>query len=335
MADYDPRVTPWQVSELDFPYTGSEIEQKRFLLRYAILAPSTRNTQPWKFAVDQRAIRIYADRAFWQPVADADQRELHISLGCALENLLIAAEHFGFAYHVEYLPSPLNADLVAEVTFHTPGEPSPFRPPELFDAIPRRHTVHTEYQPFPVPREAVKRIEDCCVNEGIMLHITDDMDIRRMVDELTSRADALEFANPAFREELGQTIGRGVFGTPWLLSVIGQLAMSYLNLGRATAKKDHEVLMSAPLLGILSATENSHTAQMKAGQVLERIYLTASTFGINIHPMSQTLQVAETKAEIAKLIPVPDMVPMQPFRIGYAVGGEHHTPRRALEEVLI
>jgi hypothetical protein len=31
-------------------------------------------------------------------------REMYISAGCALENLLIAAEHFGYGYAIEYLP---------------------------------------------------------------------------------------------------------------------------------------------------------------------------------------------------------------------------------------
>ena len=37
----------WEVSEKDFPETGSIEAQLRFLLRYAILAPSVKNSQPW------------------------------------------------------------------------------------------------------------------------------------------------------------------------------------------------------------------------------------------------------------------------------------------------
>ena len=53
---------PWQVSEHDFPRGGTEQEQLLFLLNYAILAPSSHNTQPWLFRVADDGIEIYADR---------------------------------------------------------------------------------------------------------------------------------------------------------------------------------------------------------------------------------------------------------------------------------
>ncbi len=39
----------WDVQESDFPEKGTE-EQMEFLLRYAVLAPSGPNTQPWRFS---------------------------------------------------------------------------------------------------------------------------------------------------------------------------------------------------------------------------------------------------------------------------------------------
>ncbi|RZN37990.1 MAG: nitroreductase, partial [Methanophagales archaeon ANME-1-THS] len=101
---YDPKVTPWQINAQDFPAEGSPREKLKFLLRYAILAPSSHNSQPWKFHIRDSEIDIFADKGRWLKVADADQRELHISVGCALENLLIAAEHFGYAHREEYFP---------------------------------------------------------------------------------------------------------------------------------------------------------------------------------------------------------------------------------------
>jgi nitroreductase len=72
------------------------------LVEYAILAPSSHNSQPWTFAVSEDEIRIFVDRDRWLPMADPDQRELYVSIGCALENLLIAAERFGRTTRVWY-----------------------------------------------------------------------------------------------------------------------------------------------------------------------------------------------------------------------------------------
>src|ERR671913_126650 len=114
----------WEVSATDFPATSPIEAQLRFLLRYAILAPSTKNSQPWAFSVQGNRIHIIADLSRDQPIADAGRRELYISLGCALENLLVAAEHFGFRYGVTYFPQPEQNELVASVLFAPGGVPS-------------------------------------------------------------------------------------------------------------------------------------------------------------------------------------------------------------------
>ncbi len=75
----------WDLSERDFPRAGPIDLQLRFLLRYAILAPSVKNTQPWSFTVASNRVHLAAARNRDLPVADPHQRELYISLGCALE----------------------------------------------------------------------------------------------------------------------------------------------------------------------------------------------------------------------------------------------------------
>ncbi len=102
----------WDVSERDFPATSPIETQLGFLLRYAILAPSAKNSQPWCFAVRQNRIHLLADMRRRQLIQDPGERELYISLGCALENLLVAAEHFGFRHGVTYFPEPGTQELV-------------------------------------------------------------------------------------------------------------------------------------------------------------------------------------------------------------------------------
>jgi nitroreductase len=202
-SENDPKVAPWQIKERDFHRHGNSREKLTCLLRYAILAPSSHNAQPWRFGVGDSEVRVHADRSRWLKVADADQRELHVSLGCALENLLITAEHFGYGHRTAYSPETDEADLVAVVALELEGEPSRFRPPELLEAIPARQTNHNVYDGRPIPAEDVARLEDCCVEDDILLHLTDDVAIKRSVDELVVRADAMQFADPAWREELG------------------------------------------------------------------------------------------------------------------------------------
>ena len=91
----------WKIKEENFPETGGIEEKIRFLLNYAILAPSFHNTQPWKFSIKGNNIEVYADFTRQLPEVDPEKRELYISVGCAISNLLIAAEHFGFGYKLK------------------------------------------------------------------------------------------------------------------------------------------------------------------------------------------------------------------------------------------
>jgi hypothetical protein len=95
---------PWRVTGQLFPTTGSTEEQIRFLLGYAILAPSSHNTQPWTFRIGESHVDLFADRSRGLPVVDRDDRELTISCGAALYNLRLALRCFGFQDMLEPFP---------------------------------------------------------------------------------------------------------------------------------------------------------------------------------------------------------------------------------------
>ena len=336
MEKFEPKVTPWQINEKHFPWDKDSNEKLIFLLKYAILAPSSHNTQPWKFSVGEDEIRIFADQTRWLKVADPDQQELYISVGCALENLLIAAEHFKYGHQVTYFPKFDQEELVAIVKFKPQDQQVPLiRDPALFNVIPTRHTNRKFYEERFIPQTDLQRLQNCCVEKGIWLHLTDDMEIKRKVDELIIRGDVIQFSDPAYRKELGYWIGQGVFGTPWLLSKIGELAITYMNMGKGQAKKDSKVLMSAPILAALSSRMNDMESQVKIGQVFERLCLMATLLKISVHPMNQILEIPELKTEVGKLIPIPDVFLQHTFRMGYAEPEKKCTPRRPLEEVFM
>jgi uncharacterized spore protein YtfJ len=131
----------WNVSAHDFPEAGDTGDQLLFLLRYAVLAPSGHNTQPWLFSVDGDTVELYADRTQALAVVDPEDRELTISCGAALFNLRVALRHWGYRRddQVELLPDPADADLLARVRL-VGGEPPAPEEIALSEAIPGRRT---------------------------------------------------------------------------------------------------------------------------------------------------------------------------------------------------
>jgi nitroreductase len=351
----DPKTTPWEVNEREFPAKGETEDKLKFLLRYAILAPSSHNSQPWKFSIRVNEIRVFSDITCWLKTADADQRELNISIGCALENLLVAAEHFGYAHQEEYFPEGED-NLVAIVKLTPQGKIEKRRDPVLFEQIPRRCTNHNVYETRRIPEAEMARLHACIYEAGFWIFSTNEgpyirfteAELRRRIDELITRADAIQLTDRAYKEELGFWIGQGAFGTPWLMAKVGQLAVTYLNISKGQTKKDSEMLLSAPALVALASAADDRKSQVRAGQIFDRIALTTTSLGMAIHPMSQILEVPETKGELTELLEVPEVktrvaklspeepvFPQHTFRLGYAEPEKEHTPRRPLEEVLL
>jgi hypothetical protein len=326
---------PWTIRDSDFPSSSPIAERLKFLIRYAMLAPSSHNTQPWKFRIVGDHVDVFMDDKRWLKVADDDQRELHISIGCALENLVIAADYFTLGYHTHYLPDPDNPMHAATVRFQSGNSRPDQQLASLFPMMTVRHTNHREYENRPIPMDILEQLQSIGSEAGMTTYLTNDAELKRKIDTLMMRADAIEFADPAFREELGYWIGQGVFGTSWLMSKIGQFAVTYLNLGATTAKKDTAVLMSSPVLGLISSQNNDRLTQIHVGQVYQRLSLLAASFGIWCQPMSQILQIDELKQQVARLQPEPTLIPQHPFRMGYAEPEAQHTPRRQLDEVLL
>jgi hypothetical protein len=117
---------------------------------------------------------------------------------------------------------------------------------------------------------------------------------------------------------------------------IEQMAVSKLNLGEAVAQQDHAIVESAALLGLICAAGDSHLAHVRAGQLFERLWLTATAMGVSIHPMSQTMRRQELRAAVGELLPSPGWTPQHLFRVGFSWREDkHRTPRRPVEDVLL
>jgi hypothetical protein len=80
MEDYDARVTPYMIDESEFAAVHTLEEKAKFLLRYAVLAPSGHNAQPWQFGLTGDGVLVYADYSRRLPVANPDDRELIMSV---------------------------------------------------------------------------------------------------------------------------------------------------------------------------------------------------------------------------------------------------------------
>jgi len=111
------------------------------LIRAAILAANPHDSQPWLFHDTDTHIDLFADTRRNIGLADPFLSELHIGLGCALENLVLAAPANGYAPRVTLFPDAMDATKIATVDL----QPSASSASALYQAIPHRHTNRYPY----------------------------------------------------------------------------------------------------------------------------------------------------------------------------------------------
>jgi nitroreductase len=82
------------------------------ILRLAILAPSGHNAQPWLFKIKENYIEVYKNKEKRLEIGDPEDRLMLISIGCAIANIKVAADYYGFDTQIKYL---FGDDLVAKI----------------------------------------------------------------------------------------------------------------------------------------------------------------------------------------------------------------------------
>ncbi len=331
----------WQVSEKDFPRNGSAADKLAFCARYAILAPSAYNTQPWYFSIDNNILYLFADRRHALPVIDPDDRQLSIGCAAALYNLRLAIRYFGYEETTELLPAPADQSLLARVKL---GEKLS-KPAEgiehLFGAIPKRHSNHGVFADKDVPEELQRKLVAAAASEGAWLHICGPAE-RKIILRMVAEADHIQAGNKHFRRELASwvdarraTSGDGMPGMGVSYEdVVNNLNPSPLRrfFKDNKAATDKDLDDSSPVLAVLGSKSGGVIERMHAGQGLMRVLLQAEADGLSVSSLNQPCEVPELRLVLHDEISHQGRAQMI-LRIGYG-GKPSFTPRRDLEDVL-
>lgn len=296
--------------------------QARELVRYATLAPSSHNTQCWRFeAVDGR-ISIRPDRSRRCPVVDPDDHHLYVSLGCAAENLVQAAAAAGLHADVAY---DAGADRV-DVRL-TPTRPVASA---LFEAIPYRQCTRGPYDGKPVASNDLKRLEAVGRGDGVRVVLqTGRPDMERILDYVT-RGNSVQMADRAFTGELKRWIrfdaadavatGDGLFsvasGNPSIPRVLGPIAMSLFFTEDGENDRYAAQVRSSSGIAVFVSDVDDKPHWIEAGRCYERFALLATALGIRNAMLNQPVEVRALRPQFAALLGLsgrPDLV----VRFGY------------------
>jgi hypothetical protein len=305
------------------------------LIRKAVRAPSSHNTQPWLFRVSESTIDLYADRTRALPVNDPDDRELAISCGCALMNLRVAAAAEGLDVRIEVLPAQDEPELLARISFAgTSGAPA--EEAALAAFIEQRRTYRKRFLPRKVEAAALDQLIEAAKRQGAWLRPLATESARQKAADLVAEGDAVQWANPSWRRELAVWMhprrrGDGLT-VPTLAAPVARLVVRTFDMGGGVGAKDRELADASPLLAVLGTDGDQLGDWLLAGQALERVLLVACRHELQASYLNQPIQVASLRPKLQDL--VGGGFPQILLRLGHPGDVVPAAPRRDVADVI-
>jgi len=295
------------------------------LIRLATLAPSGHNTQPWRFTVSDMGIRIRPDLSRRTSVVDPDDHHLFVSLGCATENLLVAAAATGRPGSIEFsegLGGQIRIDL-------TSGRPTT---DALYPAILENQSTRSNYDARSVSTENLKLLEFTSRIPGVSVIILTENKKRGEILEYVLRGNDAQMDNPAFVEELRDWIrfnpsqalrtGDGLFtrcsGQPVIPTWIGRAAFSHFYKKNTEDPRYAQQIRTSAGVAIFIGDKADKNHWVKVGRSFQRFALQATALGIRHSLINQPIEVPSVRTEFARFLGIGDIRPDLVVRFGYA-----------------
>jgi hypothetical protein len=330
------------------------------LVEAAILAANPHNTQPWRFRLRGESIFVHADLDRNLGSFDPFRRELHLGLGCALENVIAAAPRFGIEARVTPFPDAADPKLVARVDLTTGP-----RDARRSEAIAKRHTHRGRYLAGRVVPDSVQRTLLDSAEGGVTVSLFEASSehgrafsdatlfaTERIVADAQMTADSDRWYRHEWPDIVrlrdGVTVQAaglpGWLGTLALLGPRPSAASGHAAWARTT--RDTHVA-TAPLFGVVAVRDRYDKPDMlRAGAVWQRIHLRGTELGLSLQPLNQMVELADRDRELGRpsdaerrmkglVDGMKDGMVTFAFRCGYAEKPAGPSARRPARAVLI
>ncbi len=337
------------------------------LVRAALLAASPHNTQPWRFKVEDASIELHLDRQRNVGALDPFLREEHIGMGCALENLVLAAPANGYAATAALAAAKLQtisegpqSELVARVDL-APCEP---HESELYRAIPHRHTNRSLYDnQKPLPSGVVEDLRRLAEDEDdVRLFLFTDAASRKRIVEISFHANTRLYSDPrveaaSYRwirlrwdevQQYRDGLTVDALGLPPVTSAIAKMLPAPVLAGlisRGQKEGYAERMLAAPLIGMIAVRDRYERTQcLRAGRLWQRTHLFATHRGFAGRPGNEAMELVDYEraldrpaaclAQLSEITGDRSWEPTFVFLLGYATESAHASPRRPVQTVL-
>ena len=294
----------------------------RELVRYATLAANSHNTQPWRFALDGSTIVIQPDLSRRTPAVDPDDHHLWVSLGCAAENLVLAAAAFGRRAEIEFDARTrlLRAYLEPMAAVRSP----------LFSAIPQRQCTRAEYDGQPLPPAELRALGSSASGPDVRALLLVDRSRIDSVADFVIQGNTAQMRDAAFVRELKQWIrfGQrealatrdGLFsrssGNPAVPRWLGSMLFRLFFTEKAENDRYARQLRSSAGVMVFVGRSPRPAHWIEVGRAYQRFALLATSLGIRNAFINQPVEVPSLREQFAQWLGIDEARPDLVVRFG-------------------
>ena len=294
------------------------------LVRYATLAPSSHNTQCWKFALDGtgQAITLRPDLARLCPAVDPDQHHVFVSLGCALENLTQAALAHGLKGDVLFDPA---TDAVRVTLTPTAAQST-----DLFKAIAQRQCTRGDYDAKPLTNAELALLQRAGSSERVRLLLLTGQAAMAQVLDYIVQGNTAQMADAAFVTELKSWIrfnGRdavrtrdGLYsaasGNPSVPAWMGERLFGWVFTPKSENDKLARQVRSSAGIAVFVGQAADKAHWVEVGRCYERFALQATALGIRNAFLNQPVEVSTLRPQFAAALGLGEQRPDLVVRFG-------------------
>jgi hypothetical protein len=315
IEDYGASIAPLRMA---LPATPDA----RDLIRFATLAANSHNAQAWQFRLDGDSIGILPDLSRATPIVDPDNHHLFTSLGCAAENLSIAAASLGTPGEVRFDPAS------GEISFaRTSGAVTDTA---LSDAIPVRQSTRGLFDGSTLNTADLGTLASTVRGSGVDLVLVTDPALMGQVADLIATANTAQIADPAFMAELkhwmrfsprrAMATGDGLFsatrGNPAMPEWLGPRVLDWAYTAETENKQNTAKITSSAGLAIFVGADETAASWVQVGGACQRFALQATAMDLKHAYLNQPVEVASLRLDLATLIGMPGRRPDLVIRFG-------------------
>jgi nitroreductase len=310
----------------------------RRIVELAIRAPSVHNTQPWRWRITDGALELHADRARQLAAGDPHGRNLMISCGATMQHAEAAAKALGWRTTIDRLPGGPVSTLVARLWLSPRSVPRDAQ--ATIDAIERRYTDRRRFTAWPVPQERLGHLAAVATQWGTRGLAIVDVTERVRLELLVARALERQSTDRAIVSEQASWVDRkkadGILSAV-LPSADQLLARCPNRFGVGLLDDSDQDIEGHDGLIVLCGPADEPLDWLRAGEGLSALWLAATAEGLSVVPLSQVIEVDETRETLRHDVLGGLAHPLILLRVGWQAisrGELPRTARRPVDDVL-